>query len=131
MDVDEQVAVVDDALRRVFRVNPVTDRITAAAGTIPGAGGERGQRAGGTGDAVSTVGVTADVDGSFYVSDVIDNVVRKVGREWRHHHSGGDGSAGGERGRGGAERGSGTAAGVGDGSEPEPVRTEHLGWIRV
>lgn len=77
MDVDEQVVVVDDALRRVFRVNVGTDRITAAAGTIPAlAAGDNGpaERAA----LFQPSGVAVDTDGSFFVSDVIDNVVRKV-----------------------------------------------------
>jgi uncharacterized protein (TIGR03437 family) len=80
MDVDEQVAVVDDALRRVFRVNTVTDRITAAAGTIPAlAAGDNGPAERAT--LFQPSGVAADTDGSFYVSDVIDNVVRRVGAD--------------------------------------------------
>ncbi len=80
MDVDEQVVVVDDALRRVFRVNTATDRITAAAGTIPAlAAGDNGPAERAT--LFQPSGVAVDTDGSFYVSDVIDNVVRKVGAD--------------------------------------------------
>ncbi len=77
MDVDDQVVVVDEALRRVMRVNPGTDRITAVAGTIPAlAAGDNGPAEKAT--LFQPSGVAADTDGSFYISDVVDNVVRKV-----------------------------------------------------
>ena len=77
LDATEQLLIVDDGLRRVFRANVVANTIQLVAGAGPSLG------AGDNAPAVESVllqpsGVAVDPDGNVFVSDVVDNRVRRI-----------------------------------------------------
>ncbi|MBL8292726.1 MAG: SMP-30/gluconolactonase/LRE family protein [Bryobacterales bacterium] len=107
VDANDQLLVLDDGLRRLFRVNPVSDQIQAAAGTsVSRAAGDGGPASQAT--LFEPSGVAVDSEGNVFVSDVVDNRVRRIARDGTIGTWAGTGSLGTS-----GDGGPATAAGLG------------------